>query len=179
MSVSSNRFNVLLVDDEVDLLSATQDALASYFASVFTASSVVAALEVLSKEKIDIVLCDFNMPNHDGLMLRNIIVDDYPHVRFALLTGYGDDPRVIAASKLNQFPVLDKPMRPDVLANRLLSMIFSPELAKATETNYLATLSDEEREHYEELSLEERRVELVRFSSHMNKSSKARMTKKG
>lgn len=139
-----SKFSILLVDDEIDLLEATRDTIDAYFEKVFIASSVHGALEILTKEQVNIVLCDLNMPHQDGLLLRNIMVQNHPGVHFALLTGYSDDPRIEQALASDKFPVLDKPTRPDVLVNRLLTMLLGAGKADLSKSNFFATETNHE-----------------------------------
>lgn len=160
------KFNVLLVDDEVDLLDITKEAIEPYFGTVFTASSVAEAIAVLghSGEVIDLVVCDFKMPNQDGLTLRNIILHEYPKMQFVMLTGYAYDSKIIEAQKKLNFPVIDKPTRPDVLIERLESLFITPDLNSSKEKSYLETLGEEDREAYAELSEVAKKKELKKFT---------------
>lgn len=120
------KVNVLLVDDEADLLDVTKEAIEDYFNEVFTAESVQKALEILKNHQVHVVVCDFNMPKADGLKLKDIVSTHFPSVHFIMLTGYGNDPRITEALAKENFEVLDKPTRPEVLVGRIQSRIVAP-----------------------------------------------------
>ena len=123
MDTVKKKLSILLVDDEVDLLDAIHDTISGYFEQVFTASSVKQALTLLDKEPIDVVLCDFKMPHQDGLMLQKIMKESYPGVYFVLITGFSQEPRISEAQSQNYFPVLDKPLKPDVIFSELMKVL--------------------------------------------------------
>ena len=67
------RKRVLLVDDEDDLLTAFEFRLGALGYDLAVARNGAEALEQLNKEKADIVLADFMMPEINGIELTRII----------------------------------------------------------------------------------------------------------
>ena len=67
------RKRVLLVDDEDDLLTAFEFRLGALGYDLTVARNGAEALEQLNKEKADIVLADFMMPEINGIELTRII----------------------------------------------------------------------------------------------------------
>jgi len=68
-SVPLTGVRVLLVDDDADALAMMRRVLEDSKAIVRTASSAVAALEVLRRESFDVIVSDIAMPNGDGYEL--------------------------------------------------------------------------------------------------------------
>ena len=64
---------VLIVDDEEDVVAALQFRLATAGYEVLAASNGAEALEVLEREKVDLVLADFMMPEINGLELTRLV----------------------------------------------------------------------------------------------------------
>src|SRR6188474_1530688 len=62
-------YTILVVDDNDTLLKLSRDTFASYGYIVLTARDGEEALNILNKEKIDLVVTDVLMPNVDGYML--------------------------------------------------------------------------------------------------------------
>lgn len=84
-------FKMLVVDDE-ELLRETiaQDFERRKF-EVLTAENGTVALEIVKKEKIDIVLTDVRMPKGDGIeLLRNIRRIDHATPIVMFITGFSD-----------------------------------------------------------------------------------------
>lgn len=79
---------VLLVEDNIDLLNLIEDSLNSHF-TILKAENGRQALEVVSKESIDIIVSDIMMPDIDGLELTKKLKSDinYSHIPIILLTA--------------------------------------------------------------------------------------------
>jgi CheY-like chemotaxis protein/anti-sigma regulatory factor (Ser/Thr protein kinase) len=80
---------ILLVDDELEIRQMILDYLReneNYI--VFEAASGAEALEILSREHIDLVLSDINMPAMRGFDLLKEVRDRYPAVKRVLITAY-------------------------------------------------------------------------------------------
>jgi two-component system, response regulator YesN len=65
--------NILVVDDEQDLREAMADYFAMVGAKTFTAENGIRAQEILSKESIDVVFTDIQMPKCNGIELIKAI----------------------------------------------------------------------------------------------------------
>jgi signal transduction histidine kinase/ActR/RegA family two-component response regulator len=83
------RQRVLIVDDELTLLSSLRRALASE-AEVELARSAEQAMELLERDDhFDVVLCDIMMPEVTGIELFERVAQTHPHLRdrFVFMTG--------------------------------------------------------------------------------------------
>ncbi|WPU64801.1 response regulator [Peredibacter starrii] len=84
---------ILIVDDQPELLSVMGMYFEHYGYRHFKAASALAALEILEKEKIDLVICDLVMPRIGGLELLKRIREsqsDAPY--FIFCSGFCDVP---------------------------------------------------------------------------------------
>ena len=84
-------YTLLLVDDETEILNFLGEICAEinqYDLQIFKASSGAAALEVMRKTRIDVIISDIRMPGMDGIELMNIVQKETPKCKFILLTGY-------------------------------------------------------------------------------------------
>lgn len=83
-----NKFTVLLVEDNVELLNLTKESLSAWF-KVLRAGNGKEALEILSRESIDVIVSDVMMPEMNGLELCSYIKSDitYSHIPIILLTA--------------------------------------------------------------------------------------------
>ena len=84
---------ILIVDDQPELISVMSMYLKHFGYPHFTATSAAAALDVLDKEQIDLVICDLVMPYAGGLELLKKVrqtLSDPPH--FIFCSGLFDTP---------------------------------------------------------------------------------------
>lgn len=81
---------ILLVDDNVNGLSARQSVLEELGHRISTASGGVEALELFSRQKFDLVITDFRMPKMDGLELIVRLRKQAPEIPIILISGYVD-----------------------------------------------------------------------------------------
>jgi CheY-like chemotaxis protein len=96
---------VLAVDDDALVLFNTAAMLEELGHKVFEASSGAAALEILRREPIDLVITDQAMPRMTGMQLIDAIKSERPGLPVILATGYAELPR----SPNGKLPKLSKP----------------------------------------------------------------------
>jgi DNA-binding NtrC family response regulator len=80
---------VLLVDDEMEFVSALAERLNLRGFDAQTATSGEEALEKINASPPEVVLLDMLMPGMNGLEVLKRIKRDHPQVRVILLTGRG------------------------------------------------------------------------------------------
>ena len=86
------------------------------------------ALTILNAraDKIDMILCDQLMPGLSGTELAQQVRNQWPDIRFLLLTGYDDDPAVKAAHGSGLVrDVVAKPWRGSALKARIHHLLGS------------------------------------------------------
>ncbi|MCD4780057.1 MAG: response regulator [Candidatus Omnitrophica bacterium] len=83
-------YKILLVDDEEMILTALVRTLRSKEYHFFTAPSAEEALEIINREKIDLVISDYKMGEVNGLQLLEEISEVSPDTLNILLTGNAD-----------------------------------------------------------------------------------------
>lgn len=100
---------ILVVDDEVGYREMIQMDLSDRGFNAFTAPGGAEALEILKKEKIDLVVTDMKMPKMDGLDTVKAIKKNHPGIPIVLMTGYAVEERVEKALQLKATACLRKP----------------------------------------------------------------------
>lgn len=104
------RPRVLVIDDEIQILSAMKRSLRDCF-DVFTASNVEEAKKVLLNDVIDVVISDYNLnADETGAKLLEGLNKNFPQITRIMLTGYHNDH--IATEAVNQagvFKFINKP----------------------------------------------------------------------
>jgi two-component system, NtrC family, response regulator HupR/HoxA len=73
---------------------------------------------------IAMVLCDQLMPGRSGTDLAAEVRRRWPHVRFVLITGYDEDPRVVEAHANGLVAeVISKPWKSAILRARIAELL--------------------------------------------------------
>ena len=105
--------NIILVDDETAMLDILQQVIQWEelgIKKVYTARNAEQAKELLQEKKIDITLCDIEMPKESGLDLIEWIQGLYPSVVNIILTGHADFNYARNAISLGVYRFLLKPV---------------------------------------------------------------------
>jgi CheY-like chemotaxis protein len=126
---------VLIVDDQPDVRLAFAYMLAYYGCEIREAADGYLALDLLAKERVDVVLTDLYMPGLDGVeFIRIIRRSPPPQPRIIAMSGsenVGHEVTMEAAGVVGADAVLPKPISRDQLINtirRLLGDEFSSKL---------------------------------------------------
>lgn len=82
------KYKILLVEDNIDLLDLMEDSLNPYF-TILKSVNGKEALNILSKDNVDLIVSDIMMPEMDGLELSKTVKSDvnYSHIPIVLLTA--------------------------------------------------------------------------------------------
>jgi PAS domain S-box-containing protein len=92
IAVASKPLRILVVDDDAIILLNTATVLADLGHTVFEAHGGKEALEILSRETVDLLITDFAMPNMTGAELIETVCQRHPGLRVILASGYADLP---------------------------------------------------------------------------------------
>ncbi len=93
------RYQILLVDDEANVLSALMRVFRQENYRILTASNGQQALDVLAKEPCQLMISDFKMPGMHGGELMKQAKAKYPDMIRIMLTGHADTDAVMSAIK--------------------------------------------------------------------------------
>jgi DNA-binding response OmpR family regulator len=113
---------VLLVDDDLDLLTVTGFALQQAGFLVVTASDGPAALEVFRREQPDVAVLDINMPRMNGFELAQKL-RERSRVPVLMLTARSEEEDVVKALSLGADDYLTKPFSPKILLARVKALL--------------------------------------------------------
>jgi two-component system, NtrC family, response regulator AtoC len=111
---------ILVVDDEPGLRQTVSRILGAEGHTVGTAGEGEEALNKLSTEDVDLVLCDLRMPKMDGLEFIERYTSGGGHALVIAMSAYGDSDTAIAAMQKGAYDYVQKPFRAEevVLAVR-------------------------------------------------------------
>jgi DNA-binding NtrC family response regulator len=106
---------VLAVDDEQVVCESIRRVLSAEGYEVMTSTSSRHGLELLRKERFDLLLLDIKMPEMDGIELLKAARDVSPETEVLIVTGYATIETAVEAIKLGAFDYLEKPVSPPQL----------------------------------------------------------------
>lgn len=92
---------VLLVDDEEKLLQSIAQRMRLFGIEPFTATSGMAAIDIVKQLSVDLAIVDLQMPGMDGLVTITKLKEIRPDLKTILLTGYGNEKVKQATESLN------------------------------------------------------------------------------
>jgi len=102
---------ILVVDDEQMMRSLLERILSRDGYNVLLAEDGQHALDILEKEKVEIVISDMKMPRLNGFELLKSVKVEYPHIGMIMMTAYGDTYTVKDALLLGADEYVTKPFR--------------------------------------------------------------------
>ncbi|MCK5145506.1 sigma-54-dependent Fis family transcriptional regulator [bacterium] len=110
-----SQFSILIVDDEA----AQRDTLSGYLKkkhfTVFSAESGKAAIDVVEKNIVDIILSDMRMPEMSGTALLKVVKQLNPRIMVVMMTAFGDVDDAVTAMKEGAEDYIQKPIDLDHL----------------------------------------------------------------
>ncbi len=115
---------VLLVDDEVELISTLAERLEIRGFEAQWAETGAEAMQKAKGQKFDVAVLDLKMPRVGGLALKEQLQAKYPEMKFIFLTGYGseEDFKEVTRQIGEEF-YLVKPIDIDILICRIESVL--------------------------------------------------------
>ncbi len=114
---------ILIVDDEVNIGLLLSKFLSRNGFEVKTATSGVAAFEIMAKESFNLVLCDFRLEDTDGREILKKIKLNYPRTGVIIITGYSDIKLAVELIKMGAYDYITKPLYPDEILNTIKKAI--------------------------------------------------------
>jgi CheY-like chemotaxis protein len=79
---------ILVVDDEESARSLLDRVLTGAGHQVISVETGEAGLDVLTRERVDLIITDKNLPGMDGVEMLRLAREQQPHLRGILITGY-------------------------------------------------------------------------------------------
>ncbi|MDX9709116.1 MAG: sigma-54 dependent transcriptional regulator [Trichloromonas sp.] len=105
--------HILVVDDEKNYRTVLAHLLEDAGHRVSTADNPFAALELLARESVALILSDLRMPRMDGLTFLERVRQDVGDIPFVVLTAFATVETALAAMKAGAVDYLMKPFKND------------------------------------------------------------------
>jgi DNA-binding NtrC family response regulator len=116
---SIDALNILLVDDEPDIHVAVGDALRDVGHRITTATNGMEALDLVTTQAFDVMICDVRLPKLDGLTLFRRTRQESPDTSVILMTAFAAIQDAVAAVKEGAHDYLTKPFEIDEITLRI------------------------------------------------------------
>jgi two-component system, NtrC family, response regulator len=146
---------VLVVEDDLDQRRLVAHLLRAEGYSTAEAGSLEAALEEISRARVDVVVSDWKLPGRDGMELLREVKAREPGTAFVMVTAYGTIASAVAAVREGADDYLTKPFEKPALLLALERTLRSRRLA------------DENRRLTDEIADRNRLVDLLGGSPSM------------
>jgi two-component system nitrogen regulation response regulator NtrX len=104
---------ILIIDDEPGIRQAIASILEDEKYKVFTAEDAIAGMEMLEKEKIDLIFLDVLLPKLGGLEALEHIRGNWPSPEIIMISGHANIDMAVRAVKGGAFDFLEKPLSLD------------------------------------------------------------------
>lgn len=111
---NQNSNQILIVDDEEVVRDSLVLTLKKDY-KLFESHDANSALEILSKESIDLVLLDIRLPGISGLAILNEIKRQWPSIEVIMLSAQNDAKTSLEATKLGAYDFIAKPYQTENL----------------------------------------------------------------
>jgi two-component system response regulator HydG len=130
---------ILIVDDNTDICLLLERFLSKQGYKTASVQRGDEALVLLRKDSFELVICDFKLPDVDGLeMLRRIKILD-PSTAVIIITGYSDVRMAVQTVKHGAYDYVTKPLYPDEILYTIKSAL--ERRSQRTETRPVAVSS--------------------------------------
>jgi DNA-binding NtrC family response regulator len=145
----------LLVDDEPAIRETLAEFLIQEGHSVTSCGSGERAVDLVTKQAYDVVVCDINLPGLDGIDVLERLRANHPAVPVLLITAYATAESAVEAFQKGATDYLIKPFQLIDLANKLNSLKRKPLLEGYEGFDDLGEASTQFEKHHIERVLRE------------------------
>lgn len=133
---------LLLVEDDDELRNSIKELLSIFFKNIFVASNGLEALEIYSKNSINLIITDYVMPIMNGCDFCKEIRQKNKKIPLVIMSNYSDKEKLLKSISLELTDYLIKPLEYKQLLGTLLKMI-----EKLERENLLSFKINEDREY--------------------------------
>lgn len=110
---------ILIIDDEINIGILLSKFLTRNGFEVTTSTNGTNALDLMTRESFNLVLCDFRLEDTDGREMLRKIKHSYPETGVIIITGYSDIKLAVELIKMGAYDYITKPLYPDEILNTI------------------------------------------------------------
>jgi two-component system, NtrC family, response regulator AtoC len=123
--------SILVVDDERGIRALCSDVLGRAGHEVEAVDSATGALAAVARRRFDLVLCDINLPDQDGVSILPKLLSGERPPAVLLITAYPSIDTAVRGMKLGARDYIGKPFSPDELRLVVQRALAEDELRRA------------------------------------------------
>ncbi len=136
LDILSN-FNILYIEDEPELLKHTTSVLEDFVKNIFAVLTCKDAMEVIQKNRIDIIITDINLKHENGIeFLKKLKYEFGYDIPAIVATAYTDTEYLIDAIKLKVEDYIVKPINLKDLLNSIHDVFLPIAQQKEIKSSY-------------------------------------------
>lgn len=118
---------ILIIDDDVFICNVLEKYLKDNAFEVKSAYSAASAKKVLKEEDFDVVLCDYRLPDSDGIRMLETIRRLDPRTRVVIITAYADVNIAVKLIKSGADDYVVKPIQQEEILHLVRELLSNPE----------------------------------------------------
>jgi len=126
----NNNYDILIVDDEPLIRESLYEILRIDGYNAHMAESGEVAMEIIRRQKIDIVITDMKLPKMSGLAVLHEIKECSADTEVILVTGYGSVESAVEAMKTGAYDYITKPINDNEIKIVIGKIIEKKEILK-------------------------------------------------
>lgn len=132
--MNKNKFHILIVDDEPDIIEFVSYNMSREGYKVSTAANGLEAVSMVKKNKPDLILMDIMMPVMDGITAVSKIkaLPGTNDIMIIFLTARSEDYSQEAGFEVGADDYISKPIKPKILVHRINALLRRVNKAKVT-----------------------------------------------
>ncbi len=104
---------LIIIDDDQDISLLLKTFFEKNGFNVGTFNNGKSAVSWLKKNQVDVILCDFKLPDYTGIEILQKIKILQPNAQVIIITGYSDVKIAVEAMRKGAFEYVTKPLYPD------------------------------------------------------------------
>jgi two-component system response regulator HydG len=109
--------NILIIDDDTYICNLLSNYLNQKDYDTDVAYTGNSARKLITKKHFDLVLCDFRLPDSDGLKMLAFIKSLRPAIPVIIMTAYAEVKMAVEMIKQGAFDYITKPLQPEEVLN--------------------------------------------------------------
>ncbi len=162
-------FNILYLEDDVELLKHTKDVLDDFMHEVYGVYTSEEAMRVLENEHIDVIISDILLKDENGIdFLKKLKQSDYGDIPTILITAHTESAYLLEAIKLKVENYIVKPINLKELLNTVHDIVLpTNQRREAQKSNNLIKIISEVSDG--------KQIEVIKYiMSNLNESDEIR-----
>ena len=136
---------ILVIDDNHDVCLLLKRFLTKNKFEVDVAHTGKAGLALLKKTAFDVVLCDFRLPDRDGLEMIQSIKILSPNVEIIIITGYSEVKMAVKVMKRGAFEYVTKPIHPSEILHTVKQAILKKDAGNKVDAAKVSISSNKKK----------------------------------